>query len=123
MSNVDQTRFPGLLRSLAHRRGRSRSTRPCLTTPAAVSRSSSRHATSTWSWARQRVEHPCAIGYRSTGSRRAAAHGFDVDEAGDGTLADQRLHQLIRQQGSIGERTVEIEFLDAGAEAYCFTFG
>jgi hypothetical protein len=25
--------------------------------------------------------------------------------------------------GSIGERRFEIEFLDAGAEAYCFTFG
>lgn len=51
------------------------------------------------------------------------AHGFDVDEQGNGTLADQRLYQLIRQPGSIGERRFEIEFLDAGAEAYCFTFG
>ena len=51
------------------------------------------------------------------------AHGFDVDEEGVGTLAEQRLHQLVRQDGSIGERRFEIEFLDAGAEAYCFTFG
>jgi len=29
----------------------------------------------------------------------------------------------IRQTGRIGESLVEIEFLDAGAEAYCFTFG
>ncbi len=57
------------------------------------------------------------------GQAPGAAHGFDVDEAGNGTLADQRLHQLIRQPGTIDESLVEIEFLDAGAEAYCFTFG
>jgi thiol-disulfide isomerase/thioredoxin len=51
------------------------------------------------------------------------AHGFDVDEEGRGTLARQRLHQLIRQPGSIRERTLEITFREAGAEAYCFTFG
>ena len=51
------------------------------------------------------------------------AHGFDVDEEGNGTLSQQRLHQLIRQPGSIGDRTLEIEFPEGGAEAYCFTFG
>jgi hypothetical protein len=60
---------------------------------------------------------------RLDGEAPGGAHGFDVDEHGTGTLADQRLHQLIRQPGSIGERRFEIEFLDAGAEAYCFTFG
>jgi thiol-disulfide isomerase/thioredoxin len=57
------------------------------------------------------------------GEAPGAAHGDDVDEAGQGTLTDQRLYQLIRQPGSIGERRIEIEYLDAGAEAYCFTFG
>ena len=57
------------------------------------------------------------------GQAPGAAHGFDVDDAGNGTLADQRLYQLIRRPGAIDERTVEIEFLDAGAEAYCFTVG
>jgi thiol-disulfide isomerase/thioredoxin len=57
------------------------------------------------------------------GQAPGAAAGFDVDDAGNGTLADQRLYQLIRRSGQIDERTVEIEFLDAGAEAYCFTFG
>ena len=52
-----------------------------------------------------------------------AAHGSDVDGQGQGTADDQRLYQLIRQRGSIEDRTFEIEFLDAGAEAYCFTFG
>ena len=51
------------------------------------------------------------------------AHGFDVDAEGNGTLAQQRLHQLIREPGSITDRTVEIRFDASGAEAYCFTFG
>ena len=51
------------------------------------------------------------------------AHGLDVDEQGNGTLTQQRLHQLVRQAGSITDRTVEITFQAPGAEAYCFTFG
>ena len=52
-----------------------------------------------------------------------AAHGGDVDAQGNGTLTEQRMYQLIRQPGPIGDRTFEIEFLDAGAEAFAFTFG
>jgi thiol-disulfide isomerase/thioredoxin len=51
------------------------------------------------------------------------SHGFDVDDQGFGTLADQRLYQLVRQQGPIADRRFEIEFLDSGAEGYAFTFG
>jgi hypothetical protein len=51
------------------------------------------------------------------------AHGLDVDERGHGTLSQQRLYQLIREPGSIADRTFEIAFLAPGAEAYCFTFG
>jgi hypothetical protein len=57
------------------------------------------------------------------GAAPGASHGFDVDEQGGGTLSEQRLYQLIRDPGRVGEHLVEIEFLDAGAEAYCFTFG
>ncbi|HSC74300.1 MAG TPA: redoxin domain-containing protein [Gaiellaceae bacterium] len=57
------------------------------------------------------------------GEAPGGAHGFDVDEQGRGTLAQQRLYQLIREPGAIADRTVEIEFLEPGAEAYCFTFG
>jgi thiol-disulfide isomerase/thioredoxin len=57
------------------------------------------------------------------GKAPGAAHGFDVDNQGNGAVANQRLYQLIRQTGPVGERLVEIEFLDAGVEAYCFTFG
>jgi hypothetical protein len=57
------------------------------------------------------------------GEAPGEAHGLDVDEAGDGTLDRPRLHQLVREQGSITDRTFEITFLAPGAEAYCFTFG
>jgi thiol-disulfide isomerase/thioredoxin len=51
------------------------------------------------------------------------AHGLDVNEQGEGTLAEQRLYQLVREPGSITDRTFEITFLAPGAEAYVFTFG
>jgi Thioredoxin like C-terminal domain len=46
-----------------------------------------------------------------------------VDERGDGTISEARLYQLIRQNGRITDRTFEITFIDAGAQAYVFTFG
>ena len=57
------------------------------------------------------------------GQPPGAAHGADVDDQGAGTVAEQRLHQLIRQPGSITDRTFEITFLDPGIQAYAFTFG
>jgi hypothetical protein len=57
------------------------------------------------------------------GQPPGAAHGPDVDEHGIGTVTEQRLHQLIRQSGPIADRQFEIEFLDPGVEAFCFTFG
>jgi thiol-disulfide isomerase/thioredoxin len=57
------------------------------------------------------------------GQAPGAAHGIDVDARGYGTVTEQRLHQLIRQPGPITDRLFEIEFLDAGVEAFAFTFG
>jgi hypothetical protein len=51
------------------------------------------------------------------------AHGLDVDEAGNGTVVRQRLYQLIREPGSITDRTFEIAFLEPGVEGCVFTFG
>jgi hypothetical protein len=51
------------------------------------------------------------------------AHGLDVDEQGQGTVAQQRLYQLVREPGSVVDRTFEITFLAPGVEAYVFTFG
>jgi thiol-disulfide isomerase/thioredoxin len=52
-----------------------------------------------------------------------AAHGADVDEQGYGTMSEQRMYQLIRQSKPIRDRDFTINFLDPGAEAFCFTFG
>jgi thiol-disulfide isomerase/thioredoxin len=57
------------------------------------------------------------------GQAPGGAYGGDVDEQGRGTVSDQRLYQLIRQPGPIADRQFEIEFLDAGVEAFAFTFG
>jgi thiol-disulfide isomerase/thioredoxin len=57
------------------------------------------------------------------GRAPGASHGIDVDDDGQGDLRDGRLYQLVRQDGEVRERTVEITFLEAGAEAYVFTFG
>lgn len=51
------------------------------------------------------------------------ARGLDVGGDGLLTVRDQRVYQLIRQPGAIAPRTVTIEFLDAGAEVFAFTFG
>jgi hypothetical protein len=51
------------------------------------------------------------------------ANGIDVDEQGNGRVAEQRTYQLIRQPKPIADRHFEIEFLDSGVEGYCFTFG
>jgi thiol-disulfide isomerase/thioredoxin len=51
------------------------------------------------------------------------AHGADTDSQGDGTVADQRLYQLIRQPGPITDHTFEITFPDSGVQAFAFTFG
>ena len=49
--------------------------------------------------------------------------GVDVDEDGAGVLRDGRLYQLIRQHDTIHKQTLQITFLERGAEASVFTFG
>jgi thiol-disulfide isomerase/thioredoxin len=51
------------------------------------------------------------------------AHGVDIDEDGNGVLRDGRLYQLVRAHDTVHEQTLEITFLEPGAEAYAFTFG
>jgi thiol-disulfide isomerase/thioredoxin len=51
------------------------------------------------------------------------AHGTDVDSDGSGIVSSQGTYQLIRQPAAIADRRFEVEFLDAGVETYCFTFG
>jgi len=51
------------------------------------------------------------------------SHGADTDADGRGVITEQRLYQLIRQSDDVREHVFSIEFLDAGAQAYSFTFG
>ncbi len=51
------------------------------------------------------------------------SHGVDVDAQGNGVLSHGRMYQLVRQHDAVRERTLEITFLESGAEAYAFTFG
>ena len=66
-----------------------------------------------------------AVPFRVTvdGEAPGDAHGLDVDEKGNGTLVQPRLYQLVRHPEEITDRTLDITFLDAGVEAYVFTFG
>jgi len=57
------------------------------------------------------------------GDAPGPSHGVDVDEEGNGLLRDGRLYQLVREHDTVRERTLEITFLEPGAEAYAFTFG
>jgi hypothetical protein len=67
---------------------------------------------------------PVPFGVLVDGDPPGAAHDLDVDEHGHGTVAQQRLYHLVRQQGAItSDRTFEITFLAPGVEAYVFTFG
>src|SRR6201996_8269898 len=65
------------------------------------------------------------VRFRVTLDGRApgADHGVDTDADGYGVVTGDRLYQLIRQQGSIQDRTFRIEFLVPGVRAYSFTFG
>jgi thiol-disulfide isomerase/thioredoxin len=66
---------------------------------------------------------PIAFRVVLDGQPPGPAHGVDIDADGHGLLRDGRLYQLIRQHDSVRERTLQITFLDPGAEAYSFTFG
>jgi thiol-disulfide isomerase/thioredoxin len=57
------------------------------------------------------------------GEAPGPSHGVDIDEDGNGLLGDGRLYQLVREHDGVRGRTLEITFLNPGAEAYAFTFG
>jgi len=66
---------------------------------------------------------PVRFRVKLDGAPPGSEHGFDVDAEGGGSVQDARMYQLIRQTGSVKDRTFEIEFLDPGIRAYVFTFG
>jgi thiol-disulfide isomerase/thioredoxin len=69
------------------------------------------------------TQEPIRFRVRLDGEAPGASHGVDVDEEGNGVLRVGRMYQLVRQSDGVRERTLEITFLEPGAEAYAFTFG
>jgi len=69
--------------------------------------------------------HGKPVRFRVTldGVSPSADHGADIDAKGYGVIREQRLYQLVRQDGKTGSHIFRIEFLDVGAEAFAFTFG
>jgi hypothetical protein len=57
------------------------------------------------------------------GAAPGTNHGTDIDADGWGEVREDRLYQLVRQSGAIGDRTITIEFSRPGVRAYVFTFG
>ena len=68
------------------------------------------------------AHEPIPFRVRLDGEPPGRSHGGDVDENGDGLLREGRLYQLLRQHDPVRERTLQITFLEPGAEAYAFTF-
>ena len=56
-------------------------------------------------------------------SRRAPPTEATSTPTGPASSPTRGWYQLIRQEGPIGDRRFEIEFLDGGAQGFCFTFG
>jgi thiol-disulfide isomerase/thioredoxin len=69
------------------------------------------------------AREPIAFRVLLDGAPPGPSHGVDVDEDGTGVLGDGRLYQLVREHDTVRERTLQITFLEPGAEAYVFTFG
>jgi len=64
-----------------------------------------------------------SVRYRVRIDGQPVRGGADVDAQGQGAVTEQRTYQLVRQAPPIEDRQFEIEFLAAGVEAFCFTFG
>jgi thiol-disulfide isomerase/thioredoxin len=69
------------------------------------------------------TREPIPFHVRLDGEPPGPSHGVDVDEDGTGLLVHGRMYQLVRQHDAVHARTLEITFLEPGAEAYAFTFG
>jgi hypothetical protein len=57
------------------------------------------------------------------GQAPGRSHGLDVNSNGYGIVKDQRMYQLIRQEGPVTDTEFQIDFLDSHVEVYDFTFG
>jgi len=64
-----------------------------------------------------------AATFAAVATLAAVGGGVDTDVDGNGTVTGQRLYQLVREAGPVGDHMFEIHFLDSGAQAFAFTFG
>ena len=71
----------------------------------------------------QETSAPIAFRVLLDGEAPGPDHGLDVDADGNGLLQAGRMYQLVRQDGDVRKRTLQIKFAAPGAEAYSFTFG
>jgi thiol-disulfide isomerase/thioredoxin len=69
------------------------------------------------------AQQPIPFLVRVDGEAPGPSGGGDVDQNGSGVLGEGRLYQLLRAHDEVRERTLEITFLELGAEAYVLTFG
>lgn len=67
--------------------------------------------------------HPVRFRVTIDGAPPGDDHGVDTDSNGNGVVSEERLYQLVRQEGPVRERVFEVEFLDPGVQAFSFTFG
>jgi len=66
---------------------------------------------------------PVRFTVRLDGEPPGDDHGVDADAAGEGTVSEPRMYQLVRRRGAVARRTFEITFADPGVRAFVFTFG
>jgi thiol-disulfide isomerase/thioredoxin len=69
------------------------------------------------------AQAPIPFRVRLDGEPPGQSHGVDVDDDGNGLLENGRMYQLVREHDTVRDRTLQITFLEPGAEAYSFTFG
>ncbi|MGH8868769.1 MAG: redoxin domain-containing protein [Actinomycetes bacterium] len=69
------------------------------------------------------AREPVPFRVRLDGEAPGRSRGVDVDDDGNGVLRDGRMYQLVREHDTVRERTLEVTFLELGAEAYVLTFG
>jgi len=65
---------------------------------------------------------PVRFSVSLNGMAPSDAHRLDVDTSGEGTVAEPRMYQLVRQHDATAPRTFEMTFHDPGVRAYVFTF-
>ena len=102
--------------------GRSGARTSCSTRPAGASPTASTRATRiSCSLPERESRFPSACS--STARLRARHTASTSTRTGTACSREGRLYQLVRQHDAVRERTLEITFLEPGAEAYVFTFG